>query len=48
MQQIAARLGFDLVTTRLEIYGRKPAAKQAAAPARPATTDEQPSESARR
>ena len=29
MEQIAARLGFDLVTTRLEIYGRKPAAKSA-------------------
>jgi Fur family ferric uptake transcriptional regulator len=24
MAQIAARLGFDLLTTRLEIYGRKP------------------------
>jgi Fur family ferric uptake transcriptional regulator len=23
MRQIAARLGFDLVSTRLEIYGRK-------------------------
>ncbi len=27
MQQIAARLGFDLVSTRLEIYGRRLAAK---------------------
>ncbi len=27
MQQIAANLGFDLVSTRLEIYGRKPAGR---------------------
>ena len=30
MEQIATRLGFDLVSTRLEIYGRRPAEKQAA------------------
>jgi Fur family ferric uptake transcriptional regulator len=29
MQQIAARLGFDLVSTRLEIYGRRRAAAAA-------------------
>ena len=28
MEQIATRLGFDLVSTRLEIYGRRPAASQ--------------------
>jgi Fur family ferric uptake transcriptional regulator len=39
MEQIATRLGFDLVSTRLEIYGRRPAA-QAASPqaARPASS----------
>jgi Fur family ferric uptake transcriptional regulator len=48
MQQIAARLGFELMTTRLEIYGRKPAAKPVSA-ARPAAgADEQPKESIRR
>jgi Fur family ferric uptake transcriptional regulator len=30
MEQIATRLGFDLVSTRLEIYGRRPAGKPAA------------------
>jgi Fur family ferric uptake transcriptional regulator len=41
MEQIAARLGFELVSTRLEIYGRRPEQRQqtaqtiqAAAPAR--------------
>jgi Fur family ferric uptake transcriptional regulator len=34
MEQIAQRLGFELVSTRLEIYGRRRAAKPAAAPAR--------------
>ena len=29
MEQIATRLGFDLVSTRLEIYGRRPAEKAA-------------------
>jgi Fur family ferric uptake transcriptional regulator len=33
MEQIATRLGFDLVSTRLEIYGRRPAAKPAPQPA---------------
>jgi Fur family ferric uptake transcriptional regulator len=31
MQQIAARLGFDLVSTRLELYGRRVPAVQKAA-----------------
>jgi Fur family ferric uptake transcriptional regulator len=34
LEQIATRLGFDLVSTRLEIYGRRPAVK--AAPQTPA------------
>ncbi len=33
MASIAARLGFDLVSLRLELYGRKPVAAAAAAPA---------------
>jgi Fur family ferric uptake transcriptional regulator len=33
MQQIAAGLGFDLVSTRLEIYGRRPSLQPAAAAA---------------
>jgi Fur family ferric uptake transcriptional regulator len=38
MEQIAARLGFELVSTRLEIYGRRREPRQAAAqPARAAT-----------
>ncbi len=38
MNEIAARLGFELVSTRLEIYGRRvqPAAKGSAKPADPA------------
>jgi len=35
MEQIAARLGFELVSTRLEIYGRPRSANPAAAPATP-------------
>jgi Fur family ferric uptake transcriptional regulator len=52
MEQIATRLGFELVTTRLEIYGRKPAAKPAhTGPARAgagAGADETTAEEARR
>jgi len=43
MEQIAARLGFDLVSTRLEIYGRRREARQPTAqvapPARPAADE---------
>jgi Fur family ferric uptake transcriptional regulator len=39
MEQIATRLGFDLVSTRLEIYGRRPAAKaQPVSASRPAAS----------
>ncbi len=51
MEQIAARLGFELVTTRLEIYGRKLAAKQsprqAVAQTAASPADDTPSEDAR-
>jgi len=42
MDEIAARLGFDLVSTRLEIYGRpRPAKPAPASPgARPAANDD--------
>jgi Fur family ferric uptake transcriptional regulator len=41
MQQIAARLGFELVSTRLEIYGRRvpPAHKGASKPAEAAQAE---------
>ncbi len=42
LQKIAARLGFDLVSLRLELFGRRqqsqPAARPAAAPATPGET----------
>jgi Fur family ferric uptake transcriptional regulator len=42
LEQIATRLGFDLVSTRLEIYGRRPAVKAASQPATRATASPQP------
>jgi Fur family ferric uptake transcriptional regulator len=47
MDEIAARLGFDLVSTRLEIYGRpRPAKPAPASPgARPAANDDATQES---
>jgi Fur family ferric uptake transcriptional regulator len=49
MQQIAARLGFELVSTRLEIYGRRRAARAAGAQARVAVAAEDaPAEGSRR
>jgi Fur family ferric uptake transcriptional regulator len=40
MELIAARLGFELVSTRLEIYGRRRAARPAGAQARTAAAAE--------
>jgi Fur family ferric uptake transcriptional regulator len=42
LEQIATRLGFDLVSTRLEIYGRRPAVKTASQSAARATAGPQP------
>ena len=49
MEQIAARLGFELVSTRLEIYGRRRAARAAGTQARVAVAaEEAPAEGGRR
>jgi Fur family ferric uptake transcriptional regulator len=42
LEQIATRLGFDLVSTRLEIYGRRPAVKATSQPATRASASPQP------
>jgi Fur family ferric uptake transcriptional regulator len=44
MEQIATRLGFDLVSTRLEIYGRRPAVKSASQPAARTATSGAPAD----
>ena len=49
MEQIAARLGFELVSTRLEIYGRRRAARAAGTQARASVVAEDaPAEGSRR
>ena len=50
MEQIAARLGFDLVSTRLEIYGRRPAVRPGAPAARTTSVaaEEAPAQEAHR
>jgi Fur family transcriptional regulator, ferric uptake regulator len=44
MQAIAARLGFDLVSHRLELFGRKRVAPEESKPARPAARSKRPGE----
>ena len=47
LQEIAARLGFDLVSHRLALFGRRREARPAAAPAAPRATGPAPAPSAR-